>query len=66
MNAPAPKRRRLSTPSAGTHADIDGLSVEANVAHDRMLSNAAQIRANLRQPDFGLTTSADLIASPSG
>jgi len=28
-----------------------------------MLSNAAEIRADLRQTDFGLTTSADLIAT---
>ena len=42
------------------HADIYGLSVEANVARDRMLSNAAQILANVRQTDFGVTTSADL------
>ncbi len=62
----ASKHHRLSTHSARIRADICGLSMEANVAHDRMLSNAAQIRANLQQTDFGLTTSADLIASPSG
>jgi hypothetical protein len=42
------------------HGEIYGLSVEANVAHDPLLANAAQIRANARQTDFALTTSADL------
>jgi len=46
--------------SFSAHANVHSLSLDANMAHDRMLNNAQEIRSNMRQTDFNLTTSADL------